>query len=100
MWATIAPAAETLGGEGWTRISDFGLARLGEDTAAAGEIAGTPAYTWLGFVFGCQAFAFVAGAHHAGTFAIETNVLIHAAAWGLYYATAGRPFGRWKPLEL
>jgi hypothetical protein len=21
-------------------------------------------------------------------------------AYGLYYATAGRPFGRWKPLEL
>jgi hypothetical protein len=38
-----------------------------------------------GLVFGCEAFAFVAGAHHAGTFAAETTVLIHATAWALYY---------------
>jgi len=38
-----------------------------------------------GLVFGCEIFAIVAGAHHAGTFEGEFRILTQAVAWGLYH---------------
>jgi serine/threonine-protein kinase len=40
----LKPANVMIDRRGRARITDFGLARLGEDRTAAGEIAGTPAY--------------------------------------------------------